>query len=120
MPDVVGDTSIRPRFSPDRKTFVASDLGAIVSTRPIDCTVDESGVMRDEQQAEGVWLLTGEYTVSNVPGVTRIVVTDAHTDEDPLDLWSATSYTPPPNTTVQTVVVPSGAGEGQVLAWVDG
>lgn len=121
LPDVVGDTTVKPRFVPVQSSFVSTELGAIATPRPQDCTIDEHGVMRDSQGAEGVWLLAGEYTVQNVPLVKRVVVTQAHTDEAPLDLASAVDYVPPvPGAPVQTVVVPAGAAEGQVLAWVDG
>src|SRR5690606_6226031 len=104
-------------------TLIRSAVGALralVTNEPFTCTVDEDGSMRDEQGAEGVWLPAGEYTVQNVPLVRRIIVTDQHDEATPLDLYDAVDYVPPPHTTVQTVVVPAGAVEGQVLAWVDG
>lgn len=120
LPDVVGDATVRPRFSPVLSSFVSSELGAIVTPRPVECTVDASGVMRDEQGIDGVWLLAGTYKVSGVPLVNQIVVTEAHTDAAPLDLRSAVDFTAPPGTPVQTVVVPAGASDGQVLAWAGG
>lgn len=120
LPDIKGDTSVRPRFVPVVGERAVGALRALVTNEPFTCSVDEDGVMRDEQGAEGVWLPAGEYTVQNVPLVRRIIVTDQHTEESPLDLYDAVDYVPPPHTTVQTVVVPAGAVEGQVLAWVNG
>src|SRR5690625_3794973 len=120
LPDIKGDTSVRPRFVPVVGERAVGALRALVTNEPFTCTVDEDGVMRDEQGAEGVWLPAGEYTVQNVPLVKRIIVTDQHDEDTPLDLYDAVDYSPPPHTTVQTVVVPAGAVEGQVLAWVDG
>lgn len=120
LPDIKGDTSVRPRFVPVVGERAVGALRALVTNEPFTCTVDEDGTMRDEQGAEGVWLPAGEYTVQNVPLVRRIIVTDQHTEEKPLDLYDAVDYVPPPHTTVQTVVVPAGAVEGQVLAWVNG
>src|SRR5690625_2750584 len=120
LPDIKGDTSVRPRFVPVVGERAVGALRALVTNEPFTCTVDEDGTMRDEQGAEGVWLPAGEYTVQNVPLVRRIIVTDQHDEDTPLDLYDAVDYVPPPHTTVQTVVVPAGAVEGQVLAWVDG
>lgn len=66
----------------------------LVATMPVTCKVDADGVLIDEQDTPGVWLVTGVYGVTYAhPAVTipahDIEVTDAHTEGAPLDLVTA-------------------------------
>lgn len=120
LPDIKGATSVKPRFVPVKETFASSELEAIVNLKPYEGTVREDGALLDAQGSEGIWMVAGTYKVERVPGVKQITVTPSHTEELPLNLWTAVDYVPAPGTPVQTMLVPSGASEGQVLAWVGG
>lgn len=66
----------------------------LVATMPVTCKVDADGVLIDEQDTPGVWLVTGVYGVTySHPSVAipahDIEVTDAHTEGAPLDLVTA-------------------------------
>lgn len=122
LPDTIGATSVKPVFRPTVKSFVEPELGALVAAEPVIAQIGPDGTLLDPQGSPGVWLLVGTYTVElgthHAP--LTIVVTAEHTDDAPLELHTAVPYTPPPGTTVQTVVVPSGAADGQVLGWQSG
>lgn len=122
-PDVLGATTVTVSFVPKVNAFISVGEQRIVNAKPIICTVDETGIMRDAEGIDGVWLMTGQYGVkfsgSHHPDIT-INVTESHTNENPLNLGSAIPYVPPPATTVQTVSLPTGAANGQALAWLDG
>lgn len=69
--------------------------------RPVTVEVDSVGDIRDPAGNPGVWLVTGQYTVSfSFVGVTLpafpIEVTSAHTAESPLDLTLAAPIAPTP------------------------
>ena len=66
----------------------------LVATMPVTCGVDADGVLIDAEKAEGVWLVTGAYEVKYTHGSVSIPahdieVTDAHTEDTPLDLVTA-------------------------------
>lgn len=66
----------------------------LVATMPVTCKVDADGRLIDEQGNPGVWLVTGVYGVTYAhPAVSipahDIEVTDAHTEDTPLDLVTA-------------------------------
>ena len=93
----------------------------LITHEPITCELDAYGHIA-RNGVRGVWLWTGEWTVSfNVSGMSRtpfpILVSTAHTDVAPLDLWEAAPYTPPAGTTVTTMMVPSNPTDGYVLKW---
>ena len=93
----------------------------LITHEPITCELDAYGHIA-RNGVRGVWLWTGEWTVSfNVSGMSRtpfpILVSTAHTDIAPLDLWEAAPYTPPAGTTVTTMMVPTNPTDGYVLKW---
>lgn len=95
-----------------------------VDNRPISADLDVQGDLSRNGQ-KGIKLWCGVWTCKPAsPTVLNFdqfdfELTEAHTDDAPLQLWSAAPYTPPEGTTVNTLVVPSGASNGQVLAWGD-
>ena len=73
---------------------LAGAAPVLVATMPVTCKVDADGRLIDEQGNPGVWLVTGVYGVSYAhPAVAirahDIEVTDAHTEDTPLDLVTA-------------------------------
>lgn len=115
------------RFEPlDRLRKVTTQPAAFVVHEVVACTIGPTGELLDADGQVGVWLVTGGYRVSFVldGGATipsfDIEVTSAHTLATPLDLATVAPYVPPSGTATTTLVVPSGATEGQVLAWTSG
>lgn len=93
----------------------------LITHESITCDLDAYGHIA-RNGVRGVWLWTGEWTVSfNVSGMSRtpfpILVTTAHTDLAPLDLWEAAPYTPPAGATVTTMLVPTNPTDGYTLVW---
>lgn len=73
---------------------LAGAAPVLVATMPVTCKVDADGRLIDEQGNPGVWLVTGVYGVTYAhPAVSipahDIQVTDAHTEDTPLDLVTA-------------------------------
>ena len=99
------------------KQVVSNDTGVTVTREPVVCTIhqgedspDLAGLLIDEAGAVGgVWLVVGEWTVSyqfddrysNVPNQ-DIVVTEEHTEDNPLDVALVAGLTPSP--TIKFVV----------------
>lgn len=104
------------------KQVVSNDTGVTVTREPVVCTIhqgeaqyddpdpDKAGLLIDEAgQDGGVWLVVGEWTVSyqfddrysNVPNQ-DIVVTEDHTEDNPLDVALVAGLTPSP--TIKFVV----------------
>lgn len=99
----------------------SSEPSPLITHEAITCTLDAYGHI-SRNGVRGVWLWTGEWNVAfNVSGISRtqfpILVTNAHTDVAPLDLWEAVPYTPPAGATVTTMLVPSNPTDGYVLKW---
>jgi hypothetical protein len=72
-----------------------------VSLRGVLCTLDATGTLVDAQGATGLWLATGAYSVVfTLKGMrilpTTIVVTEEHTELEPLDLAIAIPPEGPP------------------------
>ena len=90
-PDAVPPDGARVTFTPTDPFTVQSGPGlAVVVKQAVSCNLDAQGYIVDEHD-RGVWLVTGQYTVSirNVtgfPGTFKINVTEDHTLESPLDL----------------------------------
>ena len=131
--DTAEDTDDKPQaraaagtvtFTPKevlRKTTDAN-YPAIVLSAPESAALSSSGRILDAEGRQGIWLATGIYTVTfEITGAPRAIpsfdiqVTAEHTDAAPLDLATLVPYIPPTGTVVQTIVVPSGGTEGQVL-----
>ena len=73
---------------------LAGAAPVLVATMSVTCKVDADGRLIDEQGNPGVWLVTGVYGVTYAhPAVSipahDIEVTDAHTEDAPLDLVTA-------------------------------
>ena len=99
------------------KQVVSNNTGVTVTREPVVCTIHQgednpnlAGLLIDEAGAVGgVWLVVGEWTVSyqfedrysNVPNQ-DIVVTEDHTEENPLDVALVAGITPSP--TIKFVV----------------
>jgi hypothetical protein len=83
-----GHVKFLPR-QPNQRSNAAG--GALVTSRPPLCELDEDGYLVDAQGNQGVWLLEGAYDVTfNIKGVRlaplTIEVTEDHTDGSPLVL----------------------------------
>jgi hypothetical protein len=121
---VTGERLIQ--FVPADGTRIVSGTDPVtrVDNRPISADLDVQGDLSRNGQ-KGIKLWCGVWTCKPAsPTVLNFdqfdfELTEAHTDDAPLQLWSAAPYTPPEGTTVNTLVVPSGASNGQVLAWGD-
>jgi hypothetical protein len=121
---VTGDRLIQ--FVPAEGTRIVSGTDPVtrVDNRPITADLDAQGDLSLKGQ-KGVKLWCGVWTCKPAsPTVLNFDVfdfelTEAHTDEAPLQLWSAAPFVPPEGTVVNTLVVPSGASAGQVLGWGD-
>lgn len=109
------------------RVVTADGHKAFVTHGPETATLSAAGRLLDAEGRNGIWLVEGTYKVTfelaaptgvskrpTMP-VLQIAVTPEHDDENPLDLTSAAEYEPPPNTTVRTLLVPSGGTDGQVL-----
>lgn len=104
------------------KQVVSNSTGVTVTREPVVCTIhqgeaqyndpdpDKAGMLIDEAGAVGgVWLVVGEWTVSyqfedrysSVPNQ-DIVVTEDHTEDNPLDVALVAGLTPSP--TIKFVV----------------
>lgn len=99
------------------KQVVSNNTGVTVTREPVVCTIHQgednpnlAGLLIDEAGAVGgVWLVVGEWTVSyqfddrysNVPNQ-DIVVTEEHTEDNPLDVALVAGLTPSP--TIKFVV----------------
>ena len=99
------------------KQVVSNNTGVTVTREPVVCTIHQgednpnlAGLLIDEAGAVGgVWLVVGEWTVSyqfedrysNVPNQ-DIVVTEDHTEDNPLDVALVAGLTPSP--TIKFVV----------------
>ena len=114
----------RVRFTPDRvlSKTVEEDYPAIVLNASTVAVLDSEGYISDAEGHPSIWLAVGVYRVSfeisGAPGAVPdfvIAVTSDHTDAAPLDLAVAVPYVPPTGATVQTIVIPAGGTDGQVL-----
>lgn len=104
----------------------------LVATMPVTCGVDADGVLIDAEKAEGVWLVTGVYEVKYTHGSVSIPahdieVTDAHTEDTPLDLVTAQPPGGPVLTASQYAelsaridALPTGGGGGGAVSSVNG
>lgn len=119
---VVGERLIQ--FVPAEGTRIVSGTDPVtrVDNRPITADLDAQGDLSRNGQ-KGVKLWCGVWTCKPAsPTVLNFEqfefeLTEAHTDEAPLQLWSAAPFVPPEGTVVNTLVVPGGATQGQVLGW---
>ena len=112
-------------FTPIVTSRILIDASAepspLITHESITCDLDAYGHIA-RNGVRGVWLWTGEWTVSfNVSGMSRtpfpILLSTAHTDIAPLDLWEAAPYTPPAGATVTTMLVPTNPTDRYVLKW---
>lgn len=137
LPDAVGATTARPRFTRkvpqyglpfDDAPTSEGAYGALVAHETITTAVRPDGYITsdlnpdgtaDPDGTPGVWLVVGVYEVDLGPFRPRfdILVTEAHTEAAPLDLYNATPYVPEPGVPVTTVLLPAGAAVGDVLLW---
>ncbi len=131
--DTAADTDNKPEakggvgritFTPKDviRTTAEVDYPAIVLHATATATLSANGTLTDAENKPGIWLAVGSYTVTfEITGAPRaipavdILVTTGHTDVAPLDLATVVPYVPPTGTVVQTLVVPAGGLEGQVL-----
>lgn len=121
---VTGDHLIQ--FVPAEGTRVVSGTDPVtrVDNRPITADLDAQGDLSRNGQ-KGIQLWCGVWTCKPAsPTVLNFdqfdfELTEAHTDEAPLQLWFAAPFVPPEGVVVNTLVVPSGASTGQVLGWGD-
>lgn len=94
LPDAVpaqGTVTLTP-LNPHIKT--TSPRPTLVVKRPLTYSLDAEGYLTDENGLDGVWVVTGAYTVAyTLPGATlashTIDVLATHTEETPLDLTTA-------------------------------
>lgn len=99
----VGNVKFMP-VAPNQRVLLPTP--ATVTTRPVSCALDASGILVDAQGAAGVWLTTGFYEVTfaiknaHIAPLT-IEVTAAHTALAPLDLALAIPPAGPPLTSGQ-------------------
>ena len=99
---------------------VTTPTPAFVAHKKVTVNLNDDGELIDADGLPGVWLVTGVYRVSfqlvdaTIPAFS-IEVLATHTIAAPLDLPLQAPYVAPPGTTVQTLVVPSGLTEGDVL-----
>lgn len=132
LPDEIGATSLRPKFTRTESQYVIGDPLRFVSQGAIegavmpngDLTGDVSGtgaILADA--TPGIWLTVGTYKVllgAGFPGEFLINVTAAYTAANPLVLMTAIDYSAPVATLTQILALPAGATNGQGLEWVDG
>lgn len=117
LPDGIpaqGKVIFRPKTSV--KQLVSGGRGVTITREPVTCTIHQGekqiddpdaskgGLLIDEAGAVGgVWLVVGEWTVeyhmedrySNIPNE-EIIVTEEHTEDNPLDVALASEITPTP------------------------
>lgn len=138
LPDLLPATEVVLTFTPAARQFVSPDNQLVVAdpipaavmddgqiTGDVDVTRNPNGtiatVTPKTDATPGLWLVTGKYRVT-AKGHYRdfdITVTEDHTEAAPLDLGTAVDYVPP-TVTLQSVTIPPGATNGQVLGWDDG
>jgi len=138
LPDMLPATEVVLTFTPAARQFISPDNQLVVAD-PIPAAVMDDGQITGDvnvtrnpngtiatvtpktDATPGLWLVTGKYRVT-AKGHYRdfdITVTEDHTEAAPLDLGTAVDYVPP-TVTLQSVTIPPGATNGQVLGWDDG
>lgn len=134
LPDVKG-ANVQVTFTRVRGQYVQSLAendrgvsGVLVAHESIKAGVLPDGTLTGDVDAQGkalpdakpgLWLVVGQYRVnlgSFFPELT-IDVTEANTEELPLDLASAVGYVPLPGQVVHTLAIPRGGEPGQVYGW---
>lgn len=119
-----GSVTFTPKVKLTRVTTAGQT--AFVLNETVQAQLSDTGELVDINGLPGIWLVEGTWTVAfNVPRGTAlpaltITVTPSHTIATPLDLVTASPEVILPGATVTTMLVPSGAAEGQVLSWTNG
>lgn len=121
LPDTVAATGT-VSFAPTIPVGKSVSPSAFTARETLTAVLDDEGRMVSPVNPAvlGLWLHTGTYQVTfalgagSLPSLT-IEVLASHTPSSPLDLVTAAPYTPPSGVTVQTLIIPSGVGSGDVL-----
>lgn len=122
---VCGDITFTPRVTASIVPPSGEVPSAAILRRAIVCAFNAEGYLYQKTGSltGEVWLETGIWDVDfKLEGWSRpgfaIEVTENHTAEAPLDLWTVMPYVPPTEDTVVNVLaVPSGADLGDLLSW---
>lgn len=106
-------------FTPaDRWRLVPGDPSQRVIQEAIVADFDADGYLSLNGQ-RGLWLYHGLWHVRFADELgwdgIDIQVTADHTQDHPLDLWTAAGYVPAPSVTVTTLLVPATVADGDVL-----
>nr|DAS05843.1 MAG TPA: hypothetical protein [Caudoviricetes sp.] len=106
-------------FTPaDRWRLVPGDPSQRVIQEAIVADFDADGYLSLHGQ-RGLWLYHGLWHVRFADELgwdgIDIQVTADHTQDHPLDLWTAAGYVPAPSVTVTTLLVPATVADGDVL-----
>lgn len=106
-------------FTPaDRWRLVPGDPSQRVIQEAIVADLDDDGCLSLNGQ-RGLWLYHGLWHVRFAGELgwdgMDIQVTAEHTQDHPLDLWTAAGYVPAPSVTVTTLLVPATVADGDVL-----
>lgn len=106
-------------FTPaDRWRLVPGDPSQRVIQEAIVADLDDDGYLSLNGQ-RGLWLWHGLWHVRFAGELgwddMDIQVTAEHTQDHPLDLWTAAGYVPAPSVTVTTLLVPATVADGDVL-----
>lgn len=106
-------------FTPaDRWRLVPGDPSQRVIQEAIVADFDADGFLSLHGQA-GLWLYAGVWHVRFADELgwdgIDIQVTAEHTQDHPLDLWTAAGFVPAPSVTVTTLLVPATVADGDVL-----
>ncbi|KNX38116.1 hypothetical protein VV01_14735 [Luteipulveratus halotolerans] len=94
LPDAKALEGATITFTPTREIRVLEPSPATVLPFKVTSRINAQGQLKDSQDAIGQWLVVGEYDVQySFPGISirshKILVTEAHTDDTPLDLTLA-------------------------------
>jgi len=90
LPDGIAPPGARVTFVPVTKQTIEQP-SALVIRDTVTCVVDAGGYLADATGERGVWLIVGQYqvqiatTAAQIPQL-RVEVTEAHTEDSPLDL----------------------------------
>jgi len=119
---VSGTATFTPGVTLRKILDVGDGTGAFVSQSAVIATIDQDGYLIDEEGNDGIWLVTGMYSVAFQLSDPRaaiqgfdIELMESHDDLNPLDLPNASPYTEGPGITIVSYQMPSGGNEGDVM-----
>ena len=117
-PDVLPATGTITFTPKVLESLIPGSPSTRIRSEAVTAQLDNAGYI-SRNGSKGVWLWAGSWTVDASAvgaGSFEILVTEHHTAEHPLDLWTYSKVPPAPGVTQYTLTIPAGGAAGQVLA----